>query len=417
MRTISTLALAIALGGMGVAAPALAKDKPAAAAKYTPAVVKGYNDAKKAVEAGDIAGATAQYQALKGQIQTDDDKLVIGKLGVAIGQKSNNQPLLSEAIDMVLASGKAEADEKPKLYFAQGQIAYQAKDYAKAVTALTQAQQTGVKNDQLVPILVDSLSRGGQTLQALTTLNAAIDANAACGTPTPADWYARGLSIGYGVVKTSSPDAPAITEQTSKLTQKWVAAYPTKSNWHDALVTFSAQTKAATDLQVDVLRLLRAVGALSGDAEYREYAEDVYLRYPNEAKIVLQDGSSKGIVNLAGKNDASEVLGIVTGKTAADKASLPAADKSARASANGKAALTTADAYVSYGQYAQAIDLYKVAATKGGIDAGTAALHMGWAQVLSGDAAGAKQTFATVTGPRKALADFWMVHLDHPTQG
>ena len=142
----------------------------------------------------------------------------------------------------------------------------------------------------------------------------------------------------------------------------------------------------------------------------------MYLRYPNEAKAVLEEGTSKGVVNTSSK-DAQEILGIVRPKIAADQASLAGSDKTARASANGKSALALADAYVGYGQYAKAIDLYKVALEKGGIDAPTANLHMGWAMALSGDAAGAKQQFATVTGLRKPLADLWTTHLDHPTQG
>ena len=416
MRSISTLALAVAVAGMSVAAPALAKDKPPAV-KYTPAVAKGYNDGRKALDAGDIAGATTDYQAAKAAAQNDDDRFVAGQLAVAIGQKSNNTAILGEGVDMMLASGKALPEQKAQLYDNQGRIAYAAKDYRKAEEAFAQAQQAGSKDEQLVPVLVQTMQLNGETLKALTTLNAAIDANVAANQPTPQEWYQRGLSIGFGAVKSNPADLPQITDATTQITKKWVAAYPTKSNWHDALLTYTSQVKASTDVQIDVFRLLRAAGALSGDSDYREYAEDVYLRYPNEAKSVLQEGSSKGILNLAGKNDASEVLGIVTGKTQADQASLPAADKSARASANGKGALTTADAYVSYGDYPKAIDLYKVAATKGGVDAGTVALHMGWAQALSGDAAGAKQTFATVTGVRKPIAEFWAVHLDHPTQG
>jgi len=163
-----------------------------------------------------------------------------------------------------------------------------------------------------------------------------------------------------------------------------------------------------------VLRLLRAANAMQGDADYRELADDVYLRFPNEALSVLQEGNSKGIVNLT-KGDAADVMGIVKGKVAGDKASLPAADKAARAAATGKAALSTADAYVGYGDYAKAIDLYKVALAKGGVDAGTVNLHTGWAQALSGDTAGAKTSFAAVTGSKKPIADFWLIHLDHPT--
>ena len=417
MRIVSTLALALALGGVGLAAPAMAKEKEKApAVKYTPAVANGFNAARKTLDAGDTAGATAQYQALKGQAQTDDDRYVIGQLAVNIGQKANDNALLNEGVDMMLATNKASPTQLPQLYMAQGRFAYQAKDYRKAQTAFQAAQQAGSKDDQLTPLLVSSMQFNGDTLNALKTLNAAIDANAAANQPTPAEWYQRGLAIGYGA-KASPADMPAILEQTSAVTRKWVAAYPTKSNWHDAVITYISQAKAPTDVQIDSFRLLRAAGALAGDADYREYATNVYLRYPNEAKSVLEEGASKGIVNLSGKNDASEVLGIVKAKVAADQASLAAADKSARAAAKGTSALSTADALVGYGQYAKAIDLYKVALQKGGVDADTVNLRMGWAMALSGDAAGAKQQFATVNGIRKPLADFWTAHLDHPTAG
>jgi hypothetical protein len=66
--------------------------------------------------------------------------------------------------------------------------------------------------------------------------------------------------------------------------------------------------------------------------------------------------------------------------------------------------------------YPQALDLYKVALTKGA-DAGTVNLHTGWALASSGDAAGAKAAFQQVTGARKPIADLWIAHLDHPTAG
>jgi hypothetical protein len=165
-----------------------------------------------------------------------------------------------------------------------------------------------------------------------------------------------------------------------------------------------------------VFRLLHSASALLSDGDYREYASNIYLRYPGETATILKEGGAKGVVNLTGKNDATDLLAIVNGKVAADKASLPASDKSARAAADGKAALSTADAYVGYGMYPQAIDLYKVALTKGA-DAATVNLHMGWAMAESGDAAGAKAAFAQVSGVRKPIADFWVIHLDHPTAG
>jgi len=416
MRIGSAVALGVALAG--IAAPAIAKEKAPkeAPAKVTPAVATGYTAAKKALDGGDVATATTQYQALKGQVQTDDDKLFVGQLAVNIGQKNNDQAILREGIDMMLASNKVPDNQKGQLYGAQGRLAYQAKDYRTAEASLTQAQQSGYKDDQLVPLIVSSMQFNGQTVKALQTLNAAIDANAAANTPTPAEWFQRGLAIGYGA-KPADGDPAQIVELTSNITKKWVAAYPTKNNWHDAMITFISQAKPTTDVQIDVFRLLRKAGALAGDADYREYAEDVYLRYPNEAKTVLEEGVSKGVVNAAGKGSAGEILAVVNPKIAADKASLVGASTKAKAAADGKSALTTADALVGYGRYPEAIELYKVAIQKGGVDVPTANLHMGWAMALAGDAAGAKQQFATVTGVRKTVADFWVVHLDHPTAG
>ena len=416
MRIVSTLALGLALAGAGIATQAPAKDAKPAPAKYTPAVQTALVAAQNALKANDLATAAAKLAEAKQGAVTDDDKYSTGSLEYQLYQKNKDQAVLSDGIDLMLASGKAPPELQQQLYFNQGTIAYQAKDYRKAEAALQAAQKAGSTDPNLIPVLVSAMAANGETVQALTVLNAAVDQSAAAGKPVSADWFQQGISLGYRAKGTPAELAP-VYEQTAALTKKWVAAYPTKSNWHDALAIFRDENHLPTDVQIDVLRLLRAADAMTADADYREYAEDAYLRFPQEAMTALQEGSAKGVVNLSAKNDASEILGVVKGKVAADKASLPTADKSARAAANGKAALFTADAYVGYGSYAQAIELYKLAIAKGQVDLPTVYLHMGWAQALSGDAAGAKASFAQVTGQRKTIADFWVIHLDHPTAG
>jgi len=425
MRTPSSLALALALAAAGLAQPALARDKKQdadqqgqAKIKLTPAVQNNLAAAQTALKANDFATAQVKVDAAKPAMATDQDRFYTGQVEYQIGKGKNDDALQNDGIDLMVQSGQAPATMQRQLLSVQGQNAYNAKNFPLAVQKLQAAQQAGADDPVLVPMIVQSMQNSGQTVQALQTLNAAIDSNAQAGKPVPSEWYQRGFSIGYQASgKASAADAPQIAELTSDITRKWVAAYPTKSNWHDALVIYSTQYKAPTDVQVDVFRLMRAAGALTSDADYREYAEDVYLRYPNEAKTVLEEGNSKGIVNLTGKNDATEVLGIVKGKVAADKASLPAAEKSARVAANGKSAQSTADAFAGYGEWAKAADLYKVAIDKGGVDVPTATLRMGWAQAMAGDTAAAKTSFGAVTGVRKPIAQFWMVHLDHPTQG
>jgi len=418
MKMVSKMALAIALGGMAIAAPAFAKkeDKAAAAPaaeKATPAVQKAAFDAQKAADAGDIPTALTNYNTAKAAMVNNTDKFMVGRVGYQIYQKNKDDALFSEVVDLMLASGEASVDAQKQLYFAQGQIAYNKKDYAKALAAFQGAEKAGSTDPDLVPLIVESMAQQGQTLQALQTLNDEATKHAAAGQVVPPEWYQRGVSIGY---KNKNPaDQAAINQLTLELCLKWVASAPQPQYWNGALEVYAQQFKLDNEGRLEMLRLLRAAGALEGGDDYREYADDVYLRFPNEAMTVLQEGAAKGKVTLTGKNDAADVMGIVKGKVAADKASLPGADKASRAAASGKAALSTADAYVGYGQYPQAVDLYKVALAKGGVDAGTVNLHMGWALALSGDTAGAKTAFQAVTGARKPIADFWLVHLDHPT--
>jgi hypothetical protein len=418
MKIVSTLALAIALGSAMTATPAFAaKDKKEEAPKqkYTPAVQKALVDAQNALKAKDTATVLAKIAEAKAAgLQTADDKYATGSIEYQLFQITKDQAQYSDAVDLMLESGSATPANLGQLYTAQAQLAYQAKNYVKAANSAGEALKAGSTEVNLVPIQVMSLSNQGKTLEALNALNTQIDKANAAGQPVPLEWYQRGLSIGYSSKATA--DAAAISAATTEITKKWVASYPTKQNWHDALVTYMSQYKVPTDVQVDVFRLLHSAGALMSDGDYREYASNIYLRYPGETATVLQEGGTKGVVNLTGKNDATDLLAIVKGKVAADKASLPASDKSARAAADGKAALSTADAYVGYGMYPQAVDLYKVALTKGA-DAATVNLHMGWALAASGDAAGAKAAFAQVGGVRKPIADFWLVHLDHPTAG
>ena len=417
MRIVSRMALAIALGGMAIAAPAFAKkeEKPAAAAaeKGTPAVQKAAYDAQKAADAGDVPTALTNYATAKAAMVNNEDKFMVGRIGYQIYQKNKDEQLFSDSIDLMLESGKASADAQKQLYFAQGQIAYNKKNYQKALPAFQNAERVGSTDPDLVPLIVESTALQGQTVQALQTLKDEAAKREAAGQPIPPEWYQRGVAIGYNNKKPA--DQAAINQLTLELCLKWVALAPQPQYWNGALEVYAQQFKLDNEGRLEMLRLLRAAGAMEGGDDYREYANDVYLRFPNEAMAVLQEGAAKGKVTLTGKNDAADIAGIVKGKIAADKASLPGSDKASRAAATGKPALSTADAYVGYGDYAKAVDLYKVALAKGGVDAGTVNLHMGWALALSGDTAGAKAAFQAVTGARKPIADFWLVHLDHPT--
>lgn len=416
MKTISTLALAIALGlGGTAAAPAFARDKAPkqAPANYSQKVREAMAAAQTALGKNDLDTALAKTQEAEPSIQTPDDKALVGQFYVNIGQKKNDNALLSKGIDMMIDSGKAPSDLLPKLYFYQAQFAYQNKDYRKAEASLQQALKLGVDEPNAVPLLVEAMTQNGEQLGALTTLNQQMDKMTAAGKPVPPEWYQRGFAIAYQAK--GGADAAAIHQQGLDIAKKWVAASPTSPVWHDALLFYGQAYPNDAELSADILRLQFAAGGMAGTNDYLEYAEAVYTHNPGEAKRAIDEGVKQGKINFTANRNAKEIDGIVTAKIPADKASLASTEKAARAAANGKVAVSTGDGYYGYGDYAKAADMYRLALTKGGVDPNLVNIRLGASLAMAGDSAGAKAALAQVTGPRKDLADFWVIHIDHPT--
>jgi len=99
---------------------------------------------------------------------------------------------------------------------------------------------------------------------------------------------------------------------------------------------------------------------------------------------------------------------------ASDRKSLPGLEKEAARASNGRMAFGTADAYLGYGDYAKAASLYRTALTKGGVDADVTNTRLGFALGKTGDAAGAEQALALVTGsPRAQLAKYYQIWIDN----
>jgi hypothetical protein len=192
-----------------------------------------------------------------------------------------------------------------------------------------------------------------------------------------------------------------------------VVDYPTAENWRSALVIYGDANRFDDQTQLDLMRLQRFAGALSGERDYYEYAllaDKVGL--PGEAKAIVDEGKAKGAYNASSK--AINEIGTLAGtKVASDRGSLAAAEKSAAGAANGRSALGTGDAFFGYGDYAKAAAMYRLALQKGGIDANTANLRLGMALAKAGQAAEAKQAFAAVnSGPRAEIAQFWSLWVD-----
>jgi tetratricopeptide (TPR) repeat protein len=268
---------------------------------------------------------------------------------------------------------------------------------------LNAAVQAGVTEPSAYALLVETKNQQGKPAEALQMLEQAIAKQKAAGQTVPNEWYARGISIGY---------QNKLGPQLAQLTQEWLAAYSTPSNWRDSLITYRDVNKVDADYELDLMRLMRAAGALKGERDYFDYIQATYLKFPTEANGVIDEGVASGNLKLTGS--ALEMKNLVKGKLTSDKtATQSAANELKAGKGTAKLALGTADALYGSGDYAQAAEIYKVALQKGGVDANLVNSRLGASLARAGQADAAKQAFGSVTGPRLALAKYWMVWLDH----
>lgn len=420
MNFTSRFALAAALG-VAVAAvapgsPAFAKKKEEAATpqvKIGEAVRKPLADADAAIKKKDLAAADAALAQAKQLAKTPDEQFVIAQYGLNAAQASGDQARLSTALDELItageAAGKLTDNERSKYYWFQGQFAYQAKNYAKAEASLSRAIAAGSTEADAYAILADAQYRNGKPADALATLQKVIDAKAAAGQAAPSEWYGRGADMA------SRGKMPA---EFVKVTTAWLAAYPVKQNWHDSLFIYRQMAGLSGDVDLDLLRLARAVGVLplSAQSNYIDYALAVYLRFPNEAVDVLNEGVAAGKLNPSTSQNTREIIALSQPKLGPDKASIPAAITAANGpKASFKSVMTTADLVYGYKDFAKAADLYKVALTKPGADAAQANFRLGLALTQAGDKAGAKAAFDQVTtGNYAVLATYAKVWAQNP---
>jgi len=410
-------ALAMALAAVAPTSAAMAK-KEEKAAKQAPlklgdAVRNALAPADAAVKAKNVAAAEAAVANARSIAKTPDEQFVVAQFAVQTAQLSGDQTKVLAALDEMIATGEAAGRltqaEKAKYYWIQSYSAYQAKNYPKAEAGAKAAIANGSTEVDAPAVLADSQSRQGKTAEAIATLEQSMAARAAAGQPVPSEFYGRGADMA-----SRAKDSASFV----KITTAWLGAYPDRQNWHDALFIYRQMANATGDVDLDLLRLARAVGALplAAQSNYLDYALAVYLKYPNEAVSVLNEGITAGKLNPATSQNTREILALSQPKIAADKASIPAAVAAAAKPASSyKATVTTGDLLYGYKDFAKAAEIYKLALTKPGADVQQANYKLGMALAQAGDKAGATTALDQVTsGNYAVLASYARTWIAHP---
>jgi hypothetical protein len=424
MKKVSSAAIAAALlvgfGSVSLAAPAFAKKEEAAkgpvlsAAVRTPALAA---QTELAAAAPDLAKVEASIAAAEAAAKTDDEHYIVATLRLQLAGKQikalpaaqQSDAPLAAPLDALIANPKTPKDKLPLFYNYRGQVAYNAKQYAQAAAMWTKARELGYTDADLLLNIARAKVEGGDVAGGMTVMQDAVKAEEAAGKKAPEPWYRYAISRLFKAGDMAGTDS---------WTRAWLAAYGTKENWRSAIYTFGfngAGAKRLTDRQrVDLYRLMKASGSLAGPREWLDYAAYAKrIGLPNEAQTVIVDGRAAKVIT-ASDAEAEQVLRDAKASIAADKP-LAAQEKAAATAVKGDLASQAGDAYLGAGNYAKAVELYKVAIAKGGIDLDPVNVHLGIALALAGNKAEAQAAFAAVkTSPNADIAKLWTTFLISP---
>ena len=406
------LALGTVVGGTLVSVePAHAQKKPKQqSAKITPS--KGFlaaaAPAQQAIEkaqpseAAAVADARAKLDQAFAVIENQDDRYMAGSFAVGLGGKIQDNALQQKGVAAMLESGKADAETRPKLLTAAGQLAYQSKDYAGAQQYLQQAVDAGVSDGEVMALLGEAYIANNQLDQGLGVLKSAIDKSKASGQLAGESWYKRGIGAAYNAKNLN---------QAAEFGALLIRDYPTPENVGVAATVVRSLGGFASQETLDLMRLMGRTNSYAEERDYIEYIEAADpRRHPGEVVKVIDAGVAAGKLRAADPFVA-DAKTQTSGRLSADRAALAGYEADARkASATEATVSGAADALLSYGEAGKAEELYAIALNKPGVDQARALNRMGIAQVDQGKYAEAQQTFAKITGKRQPIAKLWSAY-------
>ncbi|HYD11773.1 MAG TPA: hypothetical protein VEC11_02880 [Allosphingosinicella sp.] len=375
--------------------------------------------ALQAASAGvDRAAQDAALASARARAQGASARYAVAHYQFQIGRQRNDNAMQTQGAEAMIESGLVTPEEAP------GLVAYLA---GRAL-----AGRDATKTDRLIARLVELqpnnsaalVDYGQYTASHLTTarrpaaitirtnavslFQRAVAADRAAGRVSPESWYLRGLAVAYDGTRPPISNA-SFAPATLAFARGLVEAYPTPSNWRDAL---AAYRDLAGDpvLDLDIRRLMRAAGVLAGERDYMEFAGALAdARLIGEARAVIDEGLQRNMVETA--RIAPALAGRIAPRAvAADRAALPGLRTRAQ-SGTGAAARAAGDNFYAYGQYAEAAALYGLALQKGGEDPNLVNLRLGAALAMAGRRPEAEAALRLVTGPRADLAAFWLTWL------
>lgn len=376
-----------------------ANQQTAPSVKPSSKAVKAILDLQTAVNNKDVANIPAKVAAAQAVATTKEDHYLIATLQLKAALAANDDTAMAAAIDAIASSNYLDSAKLGALYSSLGGTLLNAKQYSQAAAAYRKALAIDPHDNEAQRLLGISYYESGQKGEAVAALQKAIAASAAVGQKPSEDMYKLAVQAAFDTRSAAADD----------LARQWLAAYPTPESWRDTIAVYRGLHQPDTESTLDLMRLLQATGALKQPDDYAVFIVDAADQNNyNEAQEVLDAGIAAKVIDPSSR-DFRDIAAALKAKPKATAADLAEATKTA---ANGMALLHIGDRYYAMGNYAKAVELYKMAMGKPGVDASVANLHVGMALARSGDKAGAIAALNSVSGPRADVAKYWLIYVN-----
>jgi tetratricopeptide (TPR) repeat protein len=399
----ATGALLVAL--MAAAGAALAADQPKAPA--APAVSaelkKPLSEVEALIKASKFPEALEKLHAadaLPGKAPYDQH--LINQMTAFACSKTQDVPCIGKAMQAQIDDGFTTPEDNQKFERVVAQVAFQAKDYDKAIDYGNRAIKGGSAPDEIYGVVGAAYYLKEDFKDAMQLEDAHIGDVVKKGQTPKAD----DLNV-YLSSCAKAKDEACI----AKALEYQVTYYPKPDTWVQILSLVRPKGDVET---LQTYRLMADTGAMSSGDDYLDMANTAMTRgSPGDAQHALQMGTDAGLLTGSKSAEAQKLTAEARKAAANDQTSLPRVEQDANAAASGVKNSGAGLAYLGYQQYDKAVDQLSKAVSKGGLkNEADTRLNLGIAQLKAGHKDDAVKTFQGVHGSPalEHLASLWVIH-------
>jgi hypothetical protein len=397
LNVSSKLGTAVAVLGLAcMTSTAFAADPPAAAVDAC-GVRKMTKKLEKPLSGAQDARATKNWQQMLDKAneaeavevpKTPYDEFWIHEFrGIANANLKKYDESLKD-LEAALSSPCMTETDKPARTKLIAQVAYQIKDYPKAIDFGKRSYEQSADPDMGI-YLGNSYYIQNDFENSVKVLKDVVVKLKAAG-KSPDEQTLRIIQSACYNIK----DNDCVAEQMEQL----VVHFPKPNYWQDLVNSLMRVSKNDKEL-LNILRLADGVDVMNESAQFTEMAQlSMGQGLPGEAQWIIEKGQTKGIFKEKREKDlATRILGEAKTAATLDKSTLEKQDASARAKPTGDSDVKLGAAYLSYGENDKAIEALTRGIGKSGVkNPDEAGLLLGIANLRAGKKAEASAAFATV---------------------